>query len=265
MAVAAPAQADAPRDNIATTVALGVLAYICETVGHEVVGHGSVCLLTGGRITAVAPLWMHCSVETPVMVLAGPLFNLIFGGACALAVRAWPRAGALSLFLWLSCAFNLLVACGYLAVGGVTGFGDWPYALAGVQPAWAWRAAAAVLGLAGYVAALRLLGRLYLAIAGASGLQSGRLAGRTLLPAAGAAVVACVAELAGGRIDLGGLALSLGCTLFVGWTLTRIEGLRLGREPPAAASLLVSFQPAWIAAAAVASLLFIFLIGRTAA
>jgi hypothetical protein len=254
-----------PGDDAATLLALGILAYVAETVGHEAIGHGSVCLLTGGQVTAIAPLWMHCSVETPAMVLAGPLFNLAFGAACGVAVYLWPRTGALGLWLWLSCAFNLLVACGYLAVGGATGFGDWPYLLGGGQPAWLWRAAAVGIGLAGYVAALSGLRRLYVRIAGPAGQASRRLQARTLLPAAGAAVVACAAELANGRIDLGGLGLSLGCTLFVGWSLSRIGEPGGNADGPAAgAALAAPRRPLWIGAAALAAVSFILMIGRTA-
>jgi hypothetical protein len=33
---------------------IGAIAYVGETVGHEFLGHGSVCLLDGGHITALA-------------------------------------------------------------------------------------------------------------------------------------------------------------------------------------------------------------------
>jgi hypothetical protein len=251
------------RDNIPTVVALGVLAYICETVGHEAVGHGGACLLTGGEITALAPLWMHCSVQTPVMVLLGPVFNFMFGAACGAAVYIWPRAGALSLFLWLSCAFNLLVACGYLAVGGAIGFGDWPYLLAKVSPAWSWRLAATALGLIGYYVVLRGLGPLYVRIAGLAGLEKGPLGTRTVLPGASAAVVACAAAFASGRIDFVGLALSVACTLLVGWSLMRIADFKMTSDARARPILTVTFQPIWIVAATIAAAAFVLLIGRT--
>ena len=60
------------------------------------------------------------------------------------------RPDSLGLFIWLSCCFNLLVACGYLMVGGATRFGDWGFVFAGVHPDWLWRAGAVAVGLAGY-------------------------------------------------------------------------------------------------------------------
>jgi hypothetical protein len=197
------------------------------------------------------------------MVLSGPAFNFIFGAACGAAAYVRPQAGAFSLFLWLCCAFNLLVACGYLAVGGAIGFGDWPYLLAKVNPVWSWRLAALTLGLAGYYAVLRGLGHLYVRIAGSAGLEKGTLGMRTLAPGASAAVVACAAELASGRIDFAGLALSVACTLLVGWSLLRIADFKMTNDAGVHAILTVPFQPMWIAAAALSAVTFVLLIGRT--
>ncbi|HEY5409183.1 MAG TPA: hypothetical protein VIJ94_00525, partial [Caulobacteraceae bacterium] len=126
-------------DNLPTVLAIGVIAYVAETVGHEFLGHGSVCIINGGHITALAPLWMRCSVHTIPMVIAGPAFNFVVGGFCAAILRLRKRSDTLGYFLWLSCGFNLLVACGYLIVGGATTFGDWGVVFASVQPQWAWR------------------------------------------------------------------------------------------------------------------------------
>src|SRR5580693_7728641 len=151
----------AEGDSLPTILAIGVLAYVGETVGHELLGHGGVCLLDGGRITALAPLWMRCSVHTIPMVVAGPAFNFAVGGLCAAILKLQDRSDTLGYFLWLSCSFNLLVAFGYLMVGGATTLGDWGVVFASVQPQWAWRLALAAVGLAGYLIALRTLATLY--------------------------------------------------------------------------------------------------------
>jgi hypothetical protein len=91
-------------------------------------------MLDGGHLTALAPLWMRCSVHTIPMVIAGPAFNFVAGGLCAAILRLRKRSDTLGYFLWLSCGFNLLVACRYLIVGGVTTFGDWGVVFAYVQP-----------------------------------------------------------------------------------------------------------------------------------
>jgi len=243
-----------------TIAAIGILAYVAETVGHELVGHGGLCLLSGGRITALAPLWMRCSIQTIPVVAAGPAFNFIAAAllAQALRVRTWP--GDVSYFLWLCCAFNVLVACGYLIVGGSTTWGDWGVVFAGVSPVWIWRAALVAIGAAGYLLALRGLGRTYARIGGEDAFAPGVFRRRTLLAGAAAALVAVGAEIAGGRWALGSLGLSLGCTLFVGWTLSLVG--KPAEPGPAPARTAPS--PAWIVAGLVTAGLFVGLVGPVA-
>ena len=254
----------AQGDSMPTILAIGVLAYVGETVGHELLGHGGVCLLDGGRITALAPLWMRCSVHTIPMVVAGPAFNFAVGGFCAAILRLRVRSDALGYFLWLSCGFNLLIACGYLIVGGATTFGDWGVVFASVQPQWAWRLVLAAVGLAGYLVTLETLATLYQRLTGARGFEGDALRRRTLAPGAGAAAVACAADGAGGHPAVGSLALALGCTLFVGWTLSRIGNF----SPPSTRSdtteLVIPFRPLWIAAAILVAGFFVGVVGPIA-
>jgi hypothetical protein len=243
---------------------IGVLAYVGETVGHELLGHGSVCVLGGGRITALAPLFMRCSNHTIPMVVAGPAFNFLAAGGCALALRARARVDILSYFLWLSCGFNLLVACGYLIVGGATTFGDWGVVFASTSPQWLWRAAIFAVGAAGYFYGLRLLGRLYAEIAGPEGFDRAVLQRRTLLPGIAAAAVAGGAEFAGGHPAVGTLALTLGCTVFVGWCLSRIGDFKPLATPGKVATLSVPLSVGWLVVAAFVSAGFVGLIGPVA-
>jgi hypothetical protein len=74
--------AETASDDLATTLAIGVAASVAQFVIHELVGHGSACLMVGGRILAVAPLWMRCSADHRLMVLAGPMANLAAGAVC---------------------------------------------------------------------------------------------------------------------------------------------------------------------------------------
>ena len=129
------------RANLLSLAALGVLAYVAETLVHEAVGHGGVCLASGGALTLLAPLYMRCSVVTAAMIVAGPAANAVTGLLCLIALQAPSlRNGAFRFFLWLSFVFNWLVAAGYLLVGSATGFGDWGVVFAAVTPDWHWRA-----------------------------------------------------------------------------------------------------------------------------
>jgi hypothetical protein len=111
-----------------------------------------------------------------------------------------------------------------------------------------------VVGLGAYVAGVALAARAYLRLNGV-GLSRRRLMMRTLAPAAGAAAVACAAEVFGHRIQPLTLALALGCTLVVGLTLSRLgEGSTAEEEP-------IPFNAALVAIGLFVGLAFIATIG----
>src|SRR6266478_849154 len=98
-----------PTDNAtrATSPAmialLGILAYVGETLTHEAVGHGGICLLSGGRIALLAPLYMHCSIVTLPMIAAGPAANVLAGVLFLVVLRSGrQRSATFRYFLWLS-------------------------------------------------------------------------------------------------------------------------------------------------------------------
>jgi hypothetical protein len=199
------------------------------------------------------------------MVGAGPAFNLLAACACALALRLRPRGACLRYFLWLSCAFNLLVACGYLVVGGATTFGDWGVIFGATAPPWLWRVALIALGLFGYLAGLQGLARLYASIAGPEGFDAALLWRRTLLPGAAAAVIACAAEAAGRSLTLSSMGLSLGCTAFVGWTLSRLGDFKPSPSAAMTERLALPLRLPWVLASLLVSAIFVALVGPGAA
>ncbi len=252
--------AETASDDLATTLAIGVTASLAQFVIHELVGHGSACLIVGGRILAVAPLWMRCSVDHRLMVLAGPMANLVAGTVCWMILRASPpRTSAVRLFLWLSIAFQWLVATGYLAVGAGSGFGDWPVILPALS-AWPARLAAIVVATGCYLLTLRGLARLGVQRLGASLLEEPRLRRVGLFPALAAAAVAVLAELVGRRLQPLRLALALGCTAVVGWSLLalpRFVAPRAARDD----HLPVRRSVGWIVRGAAVAVGFIALFG----
>jgi hypothetical protein len=216
-------------------MAAGVLAYVAETLTHEAVGHGGVCVASGLRFEVLAPLWMRCSETSAVVNAAGPAANVIAAAILAAWLMLAPvsRAGT-GLLVWLGFSFNALVACGYLAVGALTGFGDWPALFASVRPVWAWAVPSVIVAVAGYVACLYLAAGLFRRFSGAGERAARRLWRRAMAAGVGAAIVACMAEIAGGRVQPMPLALALGCTVVVGYSLTSmdrvVERPGLGRD-----------------------------------
>ena len=253
--------AETASDDLATALAIGVIASVAQFVVHEIVGHGAACVLVGGRILAVAPLWMRCSVDDRLMVLAGPMANLVAGAVCWAVLRAFaPRSAGLRLFLWLSVAFQWLVAAGYLAVGAASGFGDWPVILPALSP-WPARASAIAVAVGGYVLALRALARVGVQRLGASLVEERRLTRLGLHPALGAAAVAVLAELVGRRFQPLGLVLAVGCTAVVGWSLLAVPRFVAPRAADGDEGLLLHRSRAWILGGVAAALGFIVLVG----
>ncbi len=246
------------RDDIAALMALGVVAYVCETLLHEAVGHGGMCLASGYRVTAIAPLWMHCGTTTPLVNLMGPVANLIGAVVYALVLRlAPPKSDRVRLFIWLSLAFNGLVAAGYMGVGSVSGFGDWPAVLAGVAPAWLARGGLVVVAVVLYLALLRLAGGLLRDRVIRAPLTDGRLRRLVMFPALGAAIVAIGAEVFGQGAKPLGLALAAGCTLVVGISLTSLPTVKA----ETAAAFGVRFSWVWVVLALVVGAWFVLAVG----
>jgi hypothetical protein len=139
-----------PSSNPATLAALGALAFIAACVSHEVVGHGGVCLATGGRITQLTSVYFQCSLRGPLVAAAGPLMNLIVGALLWWLLRSRPpRSVAARGFLALAMAFNLLWGSGYFLYSAFSNEGDWAWVLRGLalEPLWAWRWGLGILGL----------------------------------------------------------------------------------------------------------------------
>ncbi|MBV8201851.1 MAG: hypothetical protein JOZ15_14610 [Acidobacteria bacterium] len=253
-----------------TAAAIAVLAFIGADAAHEVIGHGAAWAALGGRSAVMTTT--RLIVDTHRLTVAGgrwlsvggPLGNLAFAGLAALAQRRMQGLGARGrLFLWLSLAFNLLWAVGYLIYSGVLGIGDWAELVRGVAPDWLWRTLLAVLGVALFLGSERTLARELRWFAGAGEPASARRAWRLVVTsylASGA--VACAAALPDPRGASQVLLSAVPVTFLGGLGLLRTPFF-LARLParPAAAAGPIARSVAWIAAAALAAALFAGLLG----
>ncbi len=177
---------DNPKSvNAATVAAIACCAFVITDVAHESLGHGGAYVLLGGRslilttTRAIAtgpgidPDRMfagqdHANLFGRIFSIAGPLASFLLAFVCLLLLKAGRQrisSPAAKLFLWLSAAFSLFWACGYMASSGLTGVGDYFELIRGNGDEWFWRAALVVLGIGLYILALRLLRR-HLALAG---------------------------------------------------------------------------------------------------
>jgi len=246
----------AERDDVTTVLSLGVLAYTLETMFHEGMGHGGLCFAQGHHITLLTPLWMRCDVTTPLMVFAGPAANLIAAVASFMMLRiGWRMGSRLRLFVWLCLAFNGLVVVGYPIVGGITGFGDWPYLFRSNQPAWVWRVSLAVIGLSCYLIALNVIVSSYV---NSIGDGCARFVRRLVLATTGAGTVAMAAQVYGQSGTPLGLFLPAACTLGVGGSLYLLRDMVV---TAANTETVVRRSLPIIASGAVVAAIYVLLIG----
>jgi hypothetical protein len=138
------------QPDLWTIAAIAVVATVIANVIHEGLGHGGMCVATGGQSLALSTVHFECSVETRLVAAGGTLANLVFGALFWGAARSVKKSASWRFFFWLLMTFNLFDAGGYFLFSGIGNFGDWAAVVAGWQPAWAWRVGLIALGLIYY-------------------------------------------------------------------------------------------------------------------
>jgi hypothetical protein len=141
---------DETMPDLLTIAAIAIAATVIADFIHEDIGHGGMCLATGGQPLVLSTVHLECSADTRLVAAGGTLANLIFGALFWIAARAVKRTASWRYFFWLLMTFNLFAAGGYFLFSGVGNFGDWAAVVAGWQPAWAWRVGFIALGTVSY-------------------------------------------------------------------------------------------------------------------
>src|SRR5579863_6750447 len=138
------------QPDLLTIVAIAVAATVITDLIHEGLGHGGMCVATGGRPLVLSTVHFECSADTRLVAAGGTLANLIFGALFWVAASTVKRTASWRYFFWLLMTFNLFDAGGYFLFSGIGNFGDWAAVVAGWQPAWAWRVGLVGLGTVTY-------------------------------------------------------------------------------------------------------------------
>ncbi|MGH9866023.1 MAG: hypothetical protein ACRD4H_11470, partial [Candidatus Acidiferrales bacterium] len=137
---APPASASEPSlhatPDVWTISAIAVVAYVIADIIHEGLGHGGMCVLTGGHPLALSSVYFQCEHEGRLVAAAGTLANLAAALVSWIASRFVLRSTRLRYFLWLLMTINLLEFGGYFLFSGVGNIGDWAAVIQGLQPAW---------------------------------------------------------------------------------------------------------------------------------
>lgn len=146
---------DSSSGDTTTVIAVGVLAATLAAVCHETLGHGFGCIGGGGHITLLTSIWFRCSKWTVIADAGGPIGNLVAGSvAVVLLNHTGPRPTG-RLFLFLFGALNLFWFTGQLTFESLTRtHDDWYWIL---SQSVIWRPVGALIGIGGYVLAIRCL------------------------------------------------------------------------------------------------------------
>jgi len=138
------------QPHLLTVTAIAIAATAIADFIHEGLGHGGICIATGGHPLVLSTVHFECSADTRLVAAGGTFANLAFGVLFWVAARAVKRAASWRYFFWLLMTFNLFDAGGYFLFSGIGNIGDWAAVVAGWQPAWAWRVGLTVLGTVTY-------------------------------------------------------------------------------------------------------------------
>jgi hypothetical protein len=256
MTAATPTAAPQPRDDVPTLAAIAILGMMISTVAHEAVGHGGMCLATGGQITRLTSVYFHCSPQTTLDTIGGPLGNLAAGVIALFACRFVPaRFARTRLLLIFVTAFSLFWEGGYLMHAMLKRDGDWFFAardVLGEAGETGWRIGGGVLGLLLDVACVTITARALRPYANGEG-RAQRIARWVWLIAAATSVAAAGVypdrdALKQAALEIGGASLPL-----------LILAPKAGRET--AAPQMTRSWP-WIAAAVVLFAVFVWTMGR---
>jgi hypothetical protein len=252
-----------PQDNRFTVIAVSALACILQDVLHEGLGHGVTAWLSGARQVTVSTVAVQSDIETRWVSANGTLVNLFFAAIFwLLLLRPQRYKPTTRYFLVLAMAGNLFTGTGYFFFSGVTNFGDWAAVIRGLQPHWMLQLGLVVVGVASYYASMLLVA------AKLKPFQEKNRTSRRLR------VLCWTPYFTDGILaGLGGLLNPLGLFYVIASALPstlganagllslpsmmrRMSGSEAEQVGPIRRSL------AWVSAGAVASLLFIFVLGR---
>ncbi len=138
------------KPDLLTVVAITITATVIASLIHEGLGHGGMCVATGGRPLVLSTVHFECSADTRLVAAGGTLANLVLGALFWAISRAVKRSARWRYFFWLLMTLNLFQGAGYFLFSGIGNIGDWAAVVAGWKPPWAWRVGLTALGITTY-------------------------------------------------------------------------------------------------------------------
>jgi hypothetical protein len=253
----------AADDDRLTIVAISALACILQDVLHEAFGHGLTAWFSGAHSLILSTVALQSDIETRWISASGTLVNLLFGAIFWLVLRNPQRfRPATFYFLVLAMAGNLFTGTGYFLFSGVANFGDWAAVIKGLHPHWVWRLGLIVLGAISYYASMLLVASKLKRFYGKHE-SPRRLRALSRTPYFTDGILAGVAGLLNPAGLFYVIASALPSTLGANAGLLSLPSIIAGARSNEEAQFgLIPRSAGWIAASAVANLLFIFVLGR---
>ena len=253
----------AAKDDRLTVIAISALACILQDVLHEGLGHGVTAWLSGSHRMTMSTVALQSDIGTRWISANGTLVNLLFAAIFwCLLLRPQRYQPAAHYFLVLAMAGNLFTGTGYFLFSGVFNIGDWAAVIRDLQPRWIWRAGLVVLGAASYYASMLVVAAKLKPFYGRDE-GSRRLRALSWTPYFTDGILAGLGALLNPLGWFGVLASALPSTLGANAGLLSLPSMMRGWSRSEEEQVgPVQRGVAWIATAAVASLLFIFVLGR---
>jgi len=250
------------QDDKLTMIAISALACMLQDVLHEGLGHGGTAWLSGAHRLTISTVALQSDIETRWISANGTLANLLFAGIFWILLRKPERyKPATFYFLTLAMAGNLFTGTGYFLFSGVANFGDWAAVIYGLQPYWAWRLGLIVVGIPTYYASMLMVGSKLREFYGKDE-DSRRPRALCWTPYFTDGALAGIAGLLNPAGLFYVIASALPSTLGANAGLLSLPSLMRKGAPTDKPLAPIRRSPAWIAAGAVATLLFIFVLGR---
>jgi hypothetical protein len=247
------------KNDTLTMIAVAALACILQDVLHEGLGHGVTAWLSGAHKITMSTVALQSDIDTHWIAANGTLVNLVAAGIFwLLLLRRQSYRPVTLYFLVVAMAGNLFTGTGYFLFSGVANFGDWRTVIEGLQPPWLWRIGLIVFGVASYYASMRLV---MVKLRPFQGTDSRSLRWVCWTPYFTAGALAGLAALFSPFGLFYMIASALPSTLGANAGLLSLPGLmRCGRRNEGA--LVIPRSVPWIVSGSIASLLFIFVLGR---
>ena len=140
--------------HILTIIAIAIVVWAISNAGHEILGHGGVCVLEGYEPVSVSTSFFHCDAsgstfwEDKARMAGGTVFNLALALLCLLLLRSQkinnPRT---NYFLWLLMSVNLFYSASYVMGWFIGPTLDWALFLNGLEPQLLWKLGLTAVGL----------------------------------------------------------------------------------------------------------------------